>query len=176
MADKFSWHGKAVEKEIRDREYKALARAGAFLEKVIKKSMTDTETRSGHGLLRQKARGKKRAKYHYPSLPGYPPAVDTGRLRGSITFQVSDGVGSSPQKPATAADTIETPSMMMSGATCRVGTAVHYGVYLEFGTKPRGRNSSLMGIIKPRPFLRPALENNRSKIIEFFEWKGGGGK
>lgn len=176
MADSFKWHGKVVEMEVRSREVKALARAGIFLEHVIKKSMTDTETRTGHGSLRQKARGKKKAKYHYPSLPGHPPAVDTGRLRGSITFQVSDGTGSKPQKPATDSDAIEKPPMMLSGATCRVGTAVHYGVYLEFGTKPRGRNSSLMGIIKPRPFLRPALENNRSKILEFFEWKGGGGK
>jgi len=44
----------------------------------------------------------------------------------------------------------------VEGLTGRVGTNVEYGKYLELGTEH----------IAPRPFLRPALESNRTKIKE----------
>jgi HK97 gp10 family phage protein len=49
-----------------------------------------------------------------PSTPGSPPAVRTGRLRGSITWRV--GVDA------------ESPYV-------DVGTAVYYAVFLELGTR-----------------------------------------
>lgn len=48
-----------------------------------------------------------------PSLPGFPPHADTGRLRQSIVLQ-----------PATPANLV-----------ARVGTNLIYGKYLELGTK-----------------------------------------
>ena len=73
---------------------------------------------------------------HHPSLPGNPPAPDTGNLRNSIRWEVSSEkeivtgrVGSTQKEPP-------------------------YGAYLEFGTS----------VIAPRPWLRPAMRNNENFI------------
>lgn len=50
---------------------------------------------------------------HHPSLPGNPPAPDTGNLRASIHY------------------TVETTD---NGGLARIGTDVEYGKHLEFGT------------------------------------------
>jgi HK97 gp10 family phage protein len=75
---------------------------------------------------------------HYPSLPNNPPAVDTGTLRRSITFDVG---------------------MDENKVTGRVGSTIldpPYGAYLEFGTSR----------MIQRPWLRPALERNQEVIKE----------
>ena len=80
---------------------------------------------------------------HHPSLPGNPPVVDTGNLRNSIRFEMYDkskavyGIVGSTQK--------EPP----------------YGVYLEYGTSKGGWGGKGM---KPRPWLRPAMEKNSEWI------------
>jgi HK97 gp10 family phage protein len=51
---------------------------------------------------------------HTASAPGQPPAVDTGRLRSSITF---------------------VPGADARGPYVDVGTNVEYAPYLEFGTR-----------------------------------------
>jgi phage gpG-like protein len=51
---------------------------------------------------------------HQASAPGNPPAVDTGRLRASLTHEV------------------ETSGTRV---TLRFGTNVKYGLYLELGTR-----------------------------------------
>lgn len=71
---------------------------------------------------------------HHPSLPGNPPAPDSGNLRESIHYTVD-------------ADSGEIPF-------ARVGTDVEYGKHLEFGTTN----------ILPRPWLKPAIEKNINKI------------
>jgi phage gpG-like protein len=73
-------------------------------------------------------RGRRR--WHRASKPGHPPAVDTGRLRGSIGYErVAEGL-------------------------YRVGTNVVYAPYLEFGTMGPEYTG---GSVAPRPFMRPAL-------------------
>lgn len=72
-------------------------------------------------------------KVHVASAPGEPPAVDTGRLRASITHGVVDNgaavhIGS------------ETAKLEMKG-----GGMVNYLTYLEFGTSR----------MAPRPSARP---------------------
>jgi len=52
-------------------------------------------------------------KKHVPSAPGSPPAVDTGRLRASITHELGDDSGD---------------------LVGRVGTNVTYAKHLELGT------------------------------------------
>lgn len=52
-------------------------------------------------------------KAHVPSQPGRPPAVDTGRLRASITHDMGSD---------------------SAGLVARVGTDVTYGRHLELGT------------------------------------------
>lgn len=72
---------------------------------------------------------------HQASAPGETPAVDTGVLVNSIASEL--------------AETSET------SATANVGTGIEYGVYLEFGTSK----------MQPRPFMRPAIDNNKERII-----------
>lgn len=75
---------------------------------------------------------------HHPSMPYNPPAVDTGTLRRSITYKVNES-----EKVGRVGSTIKNPP---------------YGLYLEYGTSR----------MKPRPWLRPALEINMPKIKQFF--------
>lgn len=96
------------------------------------------------------------------------PHVDTGRLQGSINYRVFD-------------------------AYATVGTVVEYAPYIEFGTgvfaeKGDGRktpwrylyqgNKHKRGIVrtrggKPYPFLRPALDNNKAKIMKIIKTEMG---
>lgn len=73
-----------------------------------------------------------KTKAHHPSLPGNPPAPDTGNLRKSIRYEVHEEgkevyglVGSTQKDPP-------------------------YGAYLEYGTSK----------VEPRPWLRPAMREN----------------
>lgn len=72
-----------------------------------------------------------------PSSPGEFPAVDTGRLRASITHRVEFDAGES---------------------AAFVGTNIEYAKALEFGEASRH--------LAPRPFMRPSLEANRKEIVE----------
>ena len=75
---------------------------------------------------------------HHPSIAGNPPAVDTGTLRRSITYKVDE-----KEMVGYVGSTIFNPP---------------YGAYLEYGTSR----------MKPRPWLRPALEKSLPKIKELF--------
>lgn len=90
---------------------------------------------------------KRSFTFNGPSKPGEPPAVDTGRLRSSITHEVR---------------------VEGDGVIGLVGTNVEYARRLEFGfvgTDKLGRN-----INQPaRPFLRPAVFNNKAEIIRQLE-------
>lgn len=77
-----------------------------------------------------------KTKAHHPSLPGNPPAPDTGNLRNSIRYEVhSEGseiygvVGSTQKDP-------------------------DYAVFTEYGTNK----------MAPRPWLRPAMQKNNEWI------------
>lgn len=71
--------------------------------------------------------------------------VDTGRLRGSITYQTKS-FGGRPEEAATQADVIAKPTDQY---TAFVGTNVDYAFKLEYGTE---RN------MQGHPFLRPAID------------------
>ncbi len=111
------------------------------------------------GYIRQRKGRKIR---HYPAPPEYPPAVDTGRLRGSISINWS-GSGMPRGKvepPATANDGVgqyqmESPSNI--GFFVTIGTNVKYAPYLEFGTRK----------MLPRPFLRPVYMILRMKLAAY---------
>ena len=111
---------------------KVVGQACGIVQKDIMESMRDTPTQSvGYHTYNKK-------ELHYPSLPNNPPAVDTGTLRRSITFDV----GTDESK-----------------VTGRVGSTIldpPYGAYLEFGTSR----------MIQRPWLRPALERNWEVIKE----------
>ena len=143
------WYGDKLVTKLEKLQVQALKRCGALLEREIKLSMKP-------GTGREYIRGNI---VHRASAPGEPPAVDTGRLRASITYNWSgSGRGRAPiENPAGTSkpsDGVGEPSAGRNEVVVVVGTNVWYGRDLELGTSK----------IKPRPFLRPALENNRAKI------------
>jgi len=128
---------------------KAIAKACFMVESDAKLSM-----RPGGGREYPRPGGK----IHRASVEGKPPAVDTGRLRASIS---SNWKGSGMAKgkvegQAKPEDGVNQPSKEMTGV---VGTNVEYADYLEFGTAKMG----------PRPYLRPALHRNEKKIAKMFK-------
>lgn len=66
-------------------------------------------------------------------------AVDTGRLRSSITSEVED-------------------------KTVYLGTNVYYAPYVELGHRTRNG-----GHVAARPFIKPAIEKNQSEYRQIFE-------
>jgi len=85
--------------------------------------------------------GQKRT-LHKTSDPGDPPAIQLGNLKRSIIAEVvKDGgefIG------------------MVGPMTTAGGKSLGYARWLEFGTRR----------MKARPFLRPALTENRSKLYD----------
>ena len=76
--------------------------------------------------------------------------IDTGRLRGSITFSIDSNV-SGTKSPATASDAVSKESRK---DTVVIGTNVQYAEFIEYAIRGKGK-----------PFLRPAVDNNR-RLIE----------
>lgn len=62
--------------------------------------------------------------------------VDTGALRSDINYKVA-----------------------MSEKVVRIGTAIEYSPYVEYGTRK----------MTAQPFLRPAADNNRGNIQDCFD-------
>ena len=103
--------------------------------------------------------------------------IDTGRLRGSITYATARNQ-SSITGSAKAGDKIRKP---ISKYAVHIGTNVDYAPHVEYGTRKHAINSPVfmrdprtgeqfwryIGMhpgTQPQPFLRPALDRNR-KII-----------
>ena len=79
-----------------------------------------------------------KTKAHHPSLPGNPPAPDTGNLRESIKYEVNNTSGN------------------VYGIVGTTQKDPDYGLHLEYGTSD--------GRIAPRPWLRPAMRKNNDFI------------
>ena len=80
--------------------------------------------------------------------------VDTGRLRGSITWQTIR----SGSKAGDAQDEISKPR---ARDEVHIGSNVEYAQHVEYGTRRT----------RAQPYLRPALMNNKARITrEFGDW------
>lgn len=103
----------------------------------------------------------KAKKEHWSSGPGDPPHVDTGRLRASLTWMISEGTeqGNAVKAPATQDDAVGRPDRESRRIVAVIGTNVKYAAALEFGTR----------YMAARPFLRQALEKARAKIKWLYE-------
>lgn len=84
-----------------------------------------------------------KTKAHHPSMPGNPPAVDSGKLRESIKYEVH-GEGKE-----------------VYGIVGSSQTDENYAVYTEYGTTKGGWGGHGMA---PRPWLRPAMTKNNDWI------------
>lgn len=93
-----------------------------FDEAALRQLFDSAEGPVGKELVRRALRVHRRAKQLAP--------VDTGRLRSSVEYEVGRD---------------------SRGLVARIGTDVHYAIYLEFGTRR----------MTPRAFLRPALDAAR---------------
>jgi phage gpG-like protein len=119
-------------RELRPRMGNAVLAGVLILEGAVKEELS----RPGTGRVYE--RGETT---HQASAPGQPPAVDTGRLRNSITHA----------GPTWQGDSVE----------AEVGTNVEYAAVLEYGgTTGKGGRVRLA----PRPFMRPALERAESQV------------
>jgi len=111
---------------------KGLAQSCAIIQREAQESMTNTKVNEAVSYY---THNKNIA--HHPSLPDNPPAVDTGTLRRSITYEVNEE--------------------KLEGRVGSVLTDPPYGAYLELAEY----GSSKM---QPRPWLKPATEKSRENI------------
>ena len=136
------WYGKQVFDKATDFNIRAMHKAALLVERDVKMSFQKSATGRAY---------KRGDKVHRASLAGQTPAVDTGVLRASIASDVKVSMGMVTGKVGSDIGII--------AAQAPAGTDVEYGVYLELGTST----------MAARPFLRPALIKNRSKINDIFK-------
>jgi hypothetical protein len=82
-------------------------------------------------------------------------AVDTGRLRGSITHAVYDHVSETKNRNNRQGDAVSRPEDKF---TAHVGTGVEYAAYVEYSTRRMGGRS----------YLRRALDENKPTCKRLF--------
>jgi len=150
------WDDKALKTEVREKARRKLIRAAETVR-------GETVRSFGSGSSGYKMRPKTKKKIeHWSSVPPAPPHVDTGRLRASITWAISEGQqqGNQARGAAHEGDQVDTPDREASHVIAIVGTNVEYARAHEFGFEPLG--------LRPRPFLRPALKRATAKIRYLF--------
>lgn len=155
MSAKVKWDDAALKKDVRKVVTDRLVIAAETVRTIAIKSM-------GIGSSGYRKYSKTKEKIpHWSSKPGQPPHVNTGRLRGSITWALSEGVrqGDIIGKSAQKGDEVGRPDREAKRIIAVIGTNVKYGPALEFGTRK----------MAARPFLRPALEKARAKIKWLYE-------
>ena len=92
--------------------------------------------------------------------------IKTGRLRGSLTFATKKD-SDRTRAPAEQGDAVSTPG---ANYTLHVGTNVEYAAHMEYGTRKRGLFGISIGqLAAAQPFLRPALHDNRGKLLKGYK-------
>lgn len=133
---------------------KALFRGGAHLEKALKRKLSQ----SGSGREYKTGRKGKRYAIHRASAPGQPPAVDTGRLRSSITHNVTGRVGRSLPDPGGSKEVIRGyvgTNMGDIGYSLERGAMIH-----PFG------NLDVLVPLLPRPWMLPTFEEEGGQVAK----------
>lgn len=98
---------------------------------------------------------------NYARDSGQHPAVQTGRLKSSISYNWSKS-GMERGKVEAPAKTSDGVSQPAEDIAVNIGTNVEYAKIIEFGNSRQ----------PPYPFLFPAVEANRHKIIELLKKSG----
>lgn len=156
---KVKWDDKKLQEAVRKKATQRLIRAAETVRTTCIKSMgSGKHSEAGYKAYK---RTKKKI-LHWSSKPGQPPHVDTGRLRSSVTWAISEGAQQGNERRGTAqqGDQVRIPRKQRKRIIAVVGTNVEYAKALEFGFEPRN--------LKARPYLRPALKNAAAKIRYLF--------
>ena len=112
-------------------------------------------SQAGTGRVYRVAKGKKTGRnlrargFHRASAPGYPPAVDTNRLRASWMVDLGRwryGYALIEKK--------------QNRTVLRYGSSVVYAPVMEYGSRS--------GKIKPRPYLRPSVAVFKNHVERLF--------
>jgi phage gpG-like protein len=142
----YKWFGAEVSRELTAMTEAGLTAIAADIASAAKAKMREEK----HGVEPQtEENGRKPTGFTTRrSAPGEAPAIQTGALLRSITWE----------KPA--------PLVR------RVGTNLKYGAWLELGTKSKKTKKTR---IAPRPFLRPAMDESKGRAEKVFINKLGGG-
>lgn len=148
------WFGKEVFTQATKANIAAMKIAAFDLERFIKKSGF---TSPGTGKKsRRQGKGGNRL-FHRASLPGQPPAIDTGVLRASINTDVK--VKGSNVIGQVGSDTVLLKRASSSkGVHIKTQSGLQYGFFLEVGTVN----------MQPRPWLVPALQKMSGHILKVF--------
>ena len=136
--DQFSDYLSKVAPQVEDELNKTIALCCKKVQDDIQYSMSHTERDMSKTYYTN-----NKTKAHHPSMPGNPPAVDTGNLRESIRYEVH---GEGKEVYGIVGTTQKDPP---------------YGQYLEYGTTKGGWGGKGMA---PRPWLRPAMAKNNDWI------------
>jgi phage gpG-like protein len=152
------WYEKMMRKYLLNPAEKKVVAKGFKFANEVKRSM-----RIGEGRIYVREgktrKGESQSTYstiRIASAPGQPPAVDSGRLRASMSVNWTKS-GMSKGKVDSKAleeDGVGNPggtflSLIGGKFTVVVGTNVNYAPYLEFGTSR----------IAARPFMRPVFDS-----------------
>ena len=129
--DQFSKYLSQVAPQIEDNMNKSIKLCCEKVRSDIQESMAKTERDMSKTYFTN-----NKTKAHHPSLPGNPPAPDTGNLRESIRYEVH-GEGSE-----------------IYGVVGSTQKDPDYAVFTEYGTNK----------MAPRPWLRPAMRDNNEFI------------
>ena len=134
-----------IKVEVKDNSPEFLKEFESAVEKILEEWGL-----AGQGFVSKEALGT--AVYDTPPSKNYNR---TGRLRGSITYATSKK-RSDPQSPAGGKDGVQGSPDERS---VFIGTNVEYAAYVELGTSK----------MRPRPYLKPGIENNRDKFKSIME-------
>lgn len=99
--------------------------------------------------------------------------VDTGRLKGSITWRTEND-GSEVREPAEWGDAVSSPT---DSKSVYIGTNVEYAQHIEYGVSHvgggifRGIRRAMARRRSAQAFLRPALHEKKQDITrDFAKW------
>ena len=158
--------------DVRKASENAIWESGSFLEKQLKRKLSKQGTGRAYlssmtgkrGLFSGDAGSKKeRYNYHIGSVPGQPPALDTGRLRASITHNTT-------YKSGDTSDGTKLPNPGGNADRVKgfVGTNVIYGYFLEVGAMiwPYGNKKIGKRRLLPRPWFRSTIDENSNKVLK----------
>ena len=139
------WNGDQFFKLATDTAVTAMKKATIYTQGVVRKMVGGV----GDG---KRYKRTKSGKYHTASVPGKPPARDTGILASSISHTVK--IEGTKIQGFVGPDIDKIRNRKKTGTT-----DPNYGFYLAEGTK----------YMKKRPWLKPSLIKAKSKIDDIFK-------